>query len=79
MVMEKRDYIQKAENLLNTSTYKKIPEDPTIKQKNKLVNILKRIKNEKGLMKTHTGNYTPQEQCHQSSMGCQRCISQVTL
>ena len=49
VVMEKRDYIQKAENLLNTSTYKKIPEDPTIKQKNKLVNILKRIKNEKGL------------------------------
>ena len=49
VVMEKRDYIQKAEDLLNTSTYKKIPEDPTIKQKNKLVNILKRIKNEKGL------------------------------
>ena len=33
VVMEKKDYIQKAEDLLNTSTYKKIPEDPTIKQK----------------------------------------------
>ena len=49
VVMEKKDYIQKAEELLNTSTYKKIPEDPTNKQKNKLVNILKRIKSEVGL------------------------------
>ena len=49
VVMEKKDYIQKAEELLNTSTYKKIPEDPTNKQKNKLVNILKRIKSEGGL------------------------------
>ena len=46
VVMEKKDYIQKAEDLLNTSTYKKIPEVPPIKQKNKLVNILKRIKSE---------------------------------
>ena len=49
VVMEKKDYIHKAEDLLNTSTYKKIPEDPTIKQKNKLVNILNRIKSEGGL------------------------------
>ena len=49
VVMEKKDYILKAEELLNTSTYKKIPEDPTNKQKNKLVNILKRIKSEGGL------------------------------
>ena len=49
VVMEKKDYIQKAEELLNTSTYKKIPEYPTNKQKNKLVNILKRIKSEGGL------------------------------
>ena len=33
VVMEKKNYIQKAEDLLNTYTYKKIPEDPTIKQK----------------------------------------------
>ena len=33
VVMEKKDYIQKAEDLLNTSPYKKIPEDPTTKQK----------------------------------------------
>ena len=27
--MEKAEYIKKAEELLNTDTYKKIPEDPT--------------------------------------------------
>ena len=49
VIMEKKDYIQKAEELLNTTTYKKIPEDPTNKQKNKLVNILKSIKSEGGV------------------------------
>ena len=49
VIMEKKDYIQKAEELLNTTTYKKIPEDPTNKQKNKLVNILKSLKSEGGL------------------------------
>ena len=46
VIIDKNDYIQKAEELLNTNTCKKIPEDPTNKQKNKLVNILKSIKSE---------------------------------
>ena len=33
VIMEKDEYIKKAEELLNTETYKKIPEDPTNKQK----------------------------------------------
>ena len=49
VIIDKNDYIQKAEELLNTNTYKKLPEDPTNKQKNKLVNILKSIKSEGGL------------------------------
>ena len=44
-IMEKKEYIKKAEELLNTETYK-IPEDPTNKQKNRLINILKNIKAE---------------------------------
>ena len=48
VIMDKKDYIQKAE-LLNTNTYKKIAEDPTNKHKNRLVNILKNIKSEGGL------------------------------
>ena len=49
VIIDKNDYIQKADELLNTNTYKKIPEDPTNKQKNKLVNILRSIKAEGGL------------------------------
>ena len=49
VVMNKTDYINKSEELLNTSTYKRIPEDPTNKQKAKLINILKKIKSKGGL------------------------------
>ena len=48
-VIDKTDYIKKAEELLKEETYKRIPEDPTVKQKNKLINILKNIKTEGGL------------------------------
>ena len=47
--MDKAEYNKKAEELLNTKIYKKIPEDPTNKQKNRLVSILKNIKAEGGL------------------------------
>ena len=33
IVIDKADYIKKAEELLKEETYKKIPEDPTVKQK----------------------------------------------
>ena len=49
VVMKKEDYIKKSEEILNTSTYKKIAEDPTNKQKSKLISILKSIKTEGGL------------------------------
>ena len=48
VVINKTDYIE-AEELLNKETYKKIPEDPTVRQKNKLINILRNIKTEGGL------------------------------
>ena len=47
--MNRADYINKSEELLNTGTYKKIPEDPTKKQKARLINLLKKIKSEGGL------------------------------
>ena len=49
VIMEKDEYIKKPEEILNTETYKKIPADPTNKQKNRLINILKNIKAEGGL------------------------------
>ena len=47
--MNKNDYIMKSEELLNTTTYKKITEDPTNRQKTRLISILKNIKEEGGL------------------------------
>ena len=44
--MDKEEYIKKAEELLNQETYKIIPADPTNRQKNKLIQMLKDIKAE---------------------------------
>ena len=44
VVIDKQDYVKKAEDLLQESSYNKIAEDPTAKQKNKLISILKNIK-----------------------------------
>ena len=49
VIIDRAEYNKKAEELLNTGTYKNIPDDPTRKQKNKLINILKKIKAEGGL------------------------------
>ena len=44
VVMDRQDYINKANHLLNQNTYKTITKDPTNSIKNKLINILKTIK-----------------------------------
>ena len=49
MVLDKKVYIKKAEELLKDKTYKTIPTDQTKKQKNKLIQILKKIKEEGGM------------------------------
>ena len=49
VVMDKQDYINKANQLLNQNTYKVISKDPTTTIKNKLINILKVIKTKTGL------------------------------
>ena len=46
VVMDKEDYVQKAKELSDQSTYRTITNDPTTKYKNKLVNLLKSIKTE---------------------------------
>ena len=47
--MDRQDYINKYNNLLNQPTYKAIPWDPTNTIKYKLNNILKRVKSQTGL------------------------------
>ena len=51
VVMDKKEYIQKAKELLGEQqqTYKTIPADPPNCQKNRLINLLKTIKAEGGI------------------------------
>ena len=44
VIMDRQDYISKANNLLSQNTYRPIQWDPTNTIKNKLINILKRVK-----------------------------------
>ena len=48
VIMDRQDYINKANQLLNQDTYKVITKDPTNTIKNKLINILKGIKPKQG-------------------------------
>ena len=47
--MDRKDYTDKATNLLVHPTYRTIDRDPTNKLKAKLITILRRIKRETGL------------------------------
>ena len=49
VVMDKEEYIRKAEEILKEDTYKIIPTNPTNRQKNKLIQILKKVKEEGGM------------------------------
>ena len=49
VVTNKDDYVKKAEELLNTDTYRTISNDPTNKYKNKPISLLKTIKAEGGI------------------------------
>ena len=49
VIMDRQDYINKANHLLNQNTYRSITKDPTNSIKNKLINILKRVKRQTGL------------------------------
>ena len=49
VIMDRQDYINKANQLLNQNTYRSIGKDPTNSIKNKLINILKRVKSQTGL------------------------------
>ena len=44
VIMDRQDYINKANSLLNQNTYRSIPRDLTNTIKNKLISILKRVK-----------------------------------
>ena len=50
MVLDRTEYTNKAQDLLeDRGTHKEIKTDPTNKMKNKLINLLKKIKAEGGI------------------------------
>ena len=49
VLMDGEEYERKSEDLLNQPTYSVLPADPTTKQKNRLIAILKNIKSEGGI------------------------------
>ena len=49
VIMDRQDYINKSKYLLNQPMYRAIPQDPNNTIKNKLISILKRVKNQTGL------------------------------
>ena len=77
VVLNKEDYIKKAKHLLNQPTYKKMTEDPTSKQKARLIKLLKNIKAEGASLKRNTRRCTPQELGLQNSMGSLKFTSKI--
>ena len=77
VIMNKADYNTKSEELLDTTTYKKIPEDPTNRQKNKLISILKNIKTEGGLNEESYKRMYPPGAVSPKFMGCQKLTNQA--
>ena len=79
VIMDRQDYINKANHLLNQNTYRSIAKDPTNSIKNKLINILKRVKNQTGLDSNTYKSMYPQVVSHPSSMASPRPTNQTLL
>ena len=63
VIMDRQDYINKANQLLNQDTYKVITKDPTNTIKNKLINILKNIKTQIRFRHQHLQVHVPHRLC----------------
>ena len=68
VIMDRQNYINKANSLLNQNTYRSIPRDPTNTIKNKLISILKRVKNQTGLYSNTYKSMYPTSHVPLSSM-----------
>ena len=78
VIMDRQDYISKANNLLSQNTYKTIQWDPT-NSITKLITILKRVKSQTGLSnQTYKAMYS-MGCVPQSSVASPRSTSQIPL
>ena len=79
VIMDRQDYTDKANTVLNQNTYMSIPRDPTTTIKNKLINILKRVKSQSGLDSTTYKSMYPTGCVPPSSMASPRSTIQTLL
>ena len=79
VTMDRQDYINKANRLLNQNTYRSIPRDPINTIKNKLISILKRVKNQTGLDSITYKSMYPTGCVPPSSMASPRSTNQTLL
>ena len=63
VIMDRQDYISKVNTLLNQNTYRSISQDPTNTIKNKLINILKRVKSQNRFKQSNLQGYVPHRLC----------------
>ena len=77
VVMDRDDYHRKADALLEESTYRPIPNDPTNKYKTRLIALLKSIKAEGGINETTYKKLYPTGQVPPSSMDYQKSTRQA--
>ena len=77
VIMDRQDYINKANNLLHQNTYMSIPRDHTNSIKNKLISILKRVKNQTELGSNTYKSMYPTGCVPPSSMASPRSINQT--
>ena len=77
VIMDQKDYTNKALTLLqDTNTYKVLPRDPTSQLKNKLISLLKDIKQTGGLTTKYKQLY-PTSAIPPNSMACPKLPKQV--
>ena len=75
VVMDREEYIRKAQELLEQTAYKLISNDPTTKYKNKLISLLKIIKAEGGINEVIYRRLYPQGQALPNSMAYLKCTN----
>ena len=78
VIMDQEDYTNKALTLLqDTNTYKVLPKDPTSQLKNKLISLLKDIKQTGGLSTNKYKQLYPTSAVPPNSMAFQKFTQQV--
>ena len=63
VIMDRQDYMNKANRSLNQNTYRSIPRDPTNTIKNKLTSILKKVKKSNWVRKHYLEVHVPYRLC----------------